>query len=97
MTMTRRALVAVLFAIVLACLTPFAYATPVDPTWVPGFWDNGDFDDVVLFICGMAGDLPVSTTLYATRDVVTSIETSSPTKPPRHAATTARTRAPPLI
>ena len=31
----------------LLTLTPLAYADPPDPTWVPGFWDDDDFDDVV--------------------------------------------------
>jgi len=29
-------------------LTSLAYASPPDPTWVGGFWDDGDFDDVVI-------------------------------------------------
>jgi hypothetical protein len=27
-------------------LTPLAYADPPDPTWVTGFWDDDDFDNV---------------------------------------------------
>jgi len=29
-------------------LTTLAFASPPDPTWVGGFWDVGDFDDVVI-------------------------------------------------
>jgi hypothetical protein len=33
-------------------LTPAAYADPPDPTWIGGYWDDDDFDNVVTFICG---------------------------------------------
>ncbi len=49
--MRPRALVALLLVLVVAGLTPLAKASPPDPTWVAGFWDNGDYDDVVLLIC----------------------------------------------
>ena len=31
-------------------LAPFTHASPPDQTWIAGFYDNADFDDVVLFI-----------------------------------------------
>ncbi len=31
-------------------LTPAAYADPPDPTWIGGYWDDDDFDNVVAFI-----------------------------------------------
>jgi hypothetical protein len=34
----------------LLVLTPLALASPVDPTWIPGLWDDADFDDVILFL-----------------------------------------------
>ena len=39
-----------LLAVLLLTLTPLAYADPPDPTWVLGFWDDDDFDDVVGYI-----------------------------------------------
>ena len=36
-------------------LTPLAYADPPDPTWVSGFWDDDDFDNVVGYITSAAG------------------------------------------
>lgn len=39
-------------------LTPLAYADPPDPTWVSGFWDDDDFDNVVGYITSAAGWLP---------------------------------------
>jgi len=44
-----KTLAAVLAAVVTALL-PLAHSSPVDPTWCPGFWDNGDFDDAILFL-----------------------------------------------
>jgi hypothetical protein len=38
-------------------LTPLAYADPPDPTWLAGFWDDDDFDDVVVYITSAAGVL----------------------------------------
>ena len=31
-------------------LTPTAHATPPDPSWLGGIYDDGDFDDVVWLI-----------------------------------------------
>ena len=51
--MSRRAPVPVLlFALLVAlvALTPLAYATPPDPTWVSGFFDDDDNDNGVFFV-----------------------------------------------
>src|SRR5690348_14791046 len=32
---------------VLLVLVPLAYASPPDPTWIPGLYDDADYDDVV--------------------------------------------------
>jgi hypothetical protein len=44
-----------LVAIVLGALVPFAYATPLDPTYIPGIWDNADYDDVVILATSSSG------------------------------------------
>jgi hypothetical protein len=31
----------------LVVIIPLAYAGPPDPTWIPGIYDNADYDDVV--------------------------------------------------
>jgi hypothetical protein len=44
----------VLLMVALVCvLTPAAYADPPDPTWLAGYWDDDDFDNVVVFISGV--------------------------------------------
>jgi len=39
-----------LLVVLIAGLTPAAYADPPDPTWIGGYWDDDDFDNVVAFI-----------------------------------------------
>jgi hypothetical protein len=50
--MSRRASVAVLLLAVLFALPAIAHASPPDPVWIPGFYDNNDYDDVILIITG---------------------------------------------
>ncbi len=45
-----------LFVVVLLCLQcvldPMAFASPPDPGWIGGFWDDADFDEVILHLTG---------------------------------------------
>jgi hypothetical protein len=50
--MSCRGSVAALLLGVLLTLPPCAHASPTDPTWIPGFYDDNDYDDVILFITG---------------------------------------------
>jgi len=34
-------------------LPPLAHASPPDPSWIAGFWDEADYDDIVLAVAGM--------------------------------------------
>ncbi len=45
----------VLLLVVLGALTPLAYATPPDPSWVRGLWDGADLDDIVVLITSGVG------------------------------------------
>jgi hypothetical protein len=42
-------LLALVLATVVIVLIPLAHGSPIDPS-TPGFWDGGDFDDVILFL-----------------------------------------------
>ena len=44
-----------LVLLILPLLTPMAYASPPDPSWIHGLYDGGDFDDVVVLITSGAG------------------------------------------
>ncbi len=54
-------------------LPPFAYADPPDQLWVPGIYDDADYDDVVLVVMAMTGivvsppvlDVSIGPALYA--------------------------------
>jgi hypothetical protein len=51
--MARRvSLLALMFALVtlLVAILPLAYAEPPDPTWVSGYFDDGDYDDAVFVV-----------------------------------------------
>ena len=48
--MSRRALLIALIAGILATLGSLAYASPPDPWWVPGLYDDADFDDAVALV-----------------------------------------------
>ena len=53
--MSRRASIAVLLLGVLFILPAIAHASPTDPVWIAGFYDDNDYDDVILFITGAVG------------------------------------------
>jgi len=36
--------------LVIGLLTPMAYASPPDPSWIKGIYDGADFDDVVVLV-----------------------------------------------
>ena len=44
----------VLVVLTVATLTPLAYATPPDQTWIAGLYDNADYDDVVALVTSTA-------------------------------------------
>jgi hypothetical protein len=39
--------IALILLAAVGALTPFAYASPQDPTWIEGIYDAADYDDVV--------------------------------------------------
>ena len=52
-----RWLLPLLLLLVTAALTPLAYASPPDPTWISGFFDDGDADDAVFLITSITATL----------------------------------------
>ncbi len=43
----------------LLALVPLANASPPDQTWISGFYDNGDYDDVILIATSTVGSVEV--------------------------------------
>jgi len=44
----------------IAAITPLAYATPPDPSWICGIYDGDDYDDVILRITSADGTVTPS-------------------------------------
>jgi uncharacterized membrane protein len=49
------ALVVWLLVLVVGALAAVAYATPLDPTYIAGFWDNDDYDNVITLTTSSSG------------------------------------------
>jgi hypothetical protein len=88
--------VPVLFGVMFA-LTPLAFASPPDQTWLGGFYDDADYDDVVVLVT--TGTL--ATEVHVHYDgpcrylVVDRLVESSETSVRNPATATHQTRAPP--
>lgn len=52
-----RWLLLLILLVVTAALTPFAYASPPDPTWISGFFDDDDNDNGVFLITSSTATL----------------------------------------
>jgi hypothetical protein len=73
-----------------------AHASPPDPTWIPGLYDDADGDDVVAFIVeasALTGPSPMVAVAVARRHAITQ-ETSEAPRPSACGLTAER--APPL-
>jgi uncharacterized caspase-like protein len=44
-----------ILVVAISVIIPLAYASPPDPSWVEGIYDDADFDDVVVFLTSGAG------------------------------------------
>jgi hypothetical protein len=84
-------------AVLMAGLAPLAFADPPDPTWIGGYWDDDDFDNVVDFI-GRADVVVGLPPLAAgpSSPTVIILELPDPSTPPAPVHATASPRAPPL-
>jgi hypothetical protein len=51
----------------LVALTPMAWASPVDPGWTKGLYDDGDHDDVINFLTSNASGIPLLPVHHAIR------------------------------
>src|SRR2546427_5991597 len=87
-----------LVAAVLA-LAPAAHASPPDQSWIPGLYDNGDFDDVVSLITSSLGALQptMAWALHPTDSVVSCLSPADTAPPVRSLSSSGPSRAPPLV
>ena len=90
-------LLALLLILVTAGLAPATYADPPDPSWLGGYWDDDDFDDVVILLNGTVAIAEALTIDAAPpRDIVALVECADVMTFPTAVDATASPRAPPL-
>jgi hypothetical protein len=53
-------LLVVLLLLAPVALPGLAHASPPDPTWIPGIYDDADGDDIVSLIASGTGHLPAA-------------------------------------
>ena len=97
MVMKLRAWLLLLLVGVLVSVTPLAYTSPPDPSWIGGIYDGGDCDDVVVFIVSAAalGEPVVSANARPAPIVMGCAPQASKMPIPRPAFSSNPVRAPP--
>jgi hypothetical protein len=82
---------------VIAALAPLAYASPPDPGWISGFWDDGDYDNVVLLVISAVGtaDSHPSHVTVSFPAVIASVSSRAESPLSARPVSSWRTRAPP--
>ena len=85
--MKRVAWLGGLLVVLMVVLSPVAWASPPDPTWAKGIFDDADFDDVVAYVtCSMIGipGLPVVEHVFVVAHAGAGpvLDESSPPAPP---------------
>ncbi len=95
--MKWRSAISVVVVSIVMVLRMAAYASPPDPSWIAGFWDDGDHDDAIILITHTAATTDVRPPFDAapTRLVVARIEGSRPSAAPARPLSPQRPRAPP--
>src|SRR4029450_505286 len=75
---------------VLGMLVALAYAAPPDPTYLGGFWDNADYDDVVILVTSAIG----STNIHTDSDLIRLLVAAPPVLPGEEERLPAALRSP---
>ena len=80
-------LIAMLFVAGLVAMVPLAHASPPDPTWIAGLYDDGDHDTAVTALsdaCGLPANeaAAISPATLATTRVTIGIPARSHTRSP---------------
>jgi hypothetical protein len=86
-----------LLVVALLALCPVAHASPLDPTWIAGFWDDSDHDNVVILVTSMASaaDTHLVVGLVPVL-VVASVATLKPASFSARTSSPTASRAPPV-
>jgi hypothetical protein len=86
---------AFLLAVVVVAVVGLAHASPPDPTWIGGWYDNADYDDVVLTLLAIDGLAVEPAARPASAAVVQAVPTPPRPPTPSPAAETGHSRSPP--
>jgi hypothetical protein len=88
---------ALLLGACLFALVPLAQASPPDQTWIGGFYDDADGDDVIVAITGAVGIVHAAppVTVEPLRAVAELVAPDAEDSPPRSALGVEPGRAPP--
>jgi hypothetical protein len=80
-----------------AALPALAYASPPDPLWIPGIYDDADYDDVVTLATSGPGDVApaLPADVPARPPLVGSVPRLAQTEPHGPGPSAVRSRAPP--
>src|SRR5262245_26465980 len=68
----RMRLIALILGVALVTIVPACHASPPDPSWIGGLYDNGDFDDVVLLITSNLG-ASEPTSVWSSRRIASAV------------------------
>lgn len=93
----KRILLAVLVLTLVSALPALAPASPPDPSWIPGLYDDGDFDDVVTLVVAGTGHVApgIPADLRSTPRLVGSLAHASEATPETLCPSAVQSRAPP--
>ncbi len=81
---------------VLAILVSLAYASPTDPTWIAGIYDNADYDDVVALLTDGTGASNGQGPARVEQGPVAYIPLSEPSLVPKGMLGAQKSRGPPV-
>lgn len=73
-----------------------AHASPPDPTWIPGIYDHGDFDDAVLALLSIDGVTISPSAALGSDDTWQVLPSSVGLLDPAHSFDLPPSRSPPI-
>lgn len=90
-----RAGAVVLLATIVVAGVALAHASPPDPTWIAGLWDDADHDDAVIALLGIDGFVVTVTLSPQPGALVAPLVLGDVPSAPTHELEALRSRAPP--
>ena len=90
-----RAGATILVAVVVVAVAGLASASPPDPTWIPGYWDDADYDDAILALLAIEGLAVEPVDTPASAEVVQPLPVAPRPPTPSPAIETGHSRSPP--